>query len=126
MTQASGTSTIIEAVHNNRLQFSEQLNAMGAKIELFNPDVKDPETYYEFDIIKGWDTPMHAARITGPTDLKAATLYSPDLRGGATLTIAGLIARGQSTIEQIDHIERGYENLHDNLLNLGAEIKRVE
>jgi len=123
MTQARGESRVIEAVHNNRLQFTEQLNKMGAKINLYNPKVKSPQKFYEFDSPQT-DTNFHAVKIIGPTPLRAKQLKVPDLRAGATLTIAALITKGRSTLENIEHIDRGYERLDDKLKKLGADIKR--
>lgn len=124
MTQAKGTSRVIEAVHNDRLQFTQQLTEMGAKITLYNPDVADPEAFYEFDDPAS-DANWHAAKITGPTLLQARDLEIPDLRAGATLTVAALIAKGKSTLMGIEHIDRGYEELDGRLRQLGAKIKRL-
>lgn len=125
MTQAEGTSHVIEAVHNNRLAFTSELNKMGARIKLYNPEVDDPASFYEFDHFDN-DGNFHAAEITGPTKLKATHLMVPDLRGGATLTMAALIADGESVIEGIDHIDRGYEAFDRRLRELSAQIYRVE
>ncbi|MGI5828269.1 MAG: UDP-N-acetylglucosamine 1-carboxyvinyltransferase [Patescibacteria group bacterium] len=125
MTQAKGESEIIEAVHNNRLQFTQQLVKMGARISLFNPEVSNPKDYYEFDNPEK-DKNLHAARISGPTNLHALNLKVPDLRAGATLTVAALIAQGKSVLEDIEHIERGYEDLDGRLQQLGANIHRTE
>jgi UDP-N-acetylglucosamine 1-carboxyvinyltransferase len=125
MTQAQGVSRVIERVHNNRLQYAQQLNEMGAKIDLYNPEIEDPKAYYEFD----WDSQdanYHAAKIHGPTPLKGISLRVPDLRGGATLTIAALVASGQTTLENIELIERGYEDLNGRLGQLGAKIDRID
>lgn len=125
MTQAKGESHIVEAVHNNRLQYTHELNKMGAKINLYNLVVKNPEKFYEFDNPQ-IDLNFHAAKIIGPTPLKAGHLKVFDLRAGATLTIAALIAKGRSIVENIDHIDRGYEKLDEKLRQLGAKIRRVE
>jgi len=124
MTQAQGESHIIEAVHNNRLQYTQQLNQMGAKIKLYNPPVSHPEKYYEFDQANN-DQNYHAAKIIGSTTLTPQKLTVPDLRAGATLTIAALIANGRSEIDNISHIERGYENLDGRLRQLGADIQKA-
>ncbi|MFH2019063.1 MAG: UDP-N-acetylglucosamine 1-carboxyvinyltransferase, partial [bacterium] len=124
MTQATGTSEVIEAVHNNRLAFVTQLNQMGAKIELFDPDLESVQSEYQF----AWPEKTHnyhAARITGPTPLVGANLTVPDLRGGATLVMAAIIAQGESVISNIEHIDRGYENFDERLRNLSARIERV-
>jgi len=125
MTQAKGVSKVIERVHNNRFQFAEQLKKMGAKIDFYNPQVDNHQQFYEFDN-PGKDKNFHAAKITGPTKLKASELKVTDLRAGASLTIAALIAEGKSTLTNIEHIDRGYENLDGKLKELGAKIKRVD
>ena len=124
MTQAKGTSRVIETVHENRLQFTRELKQMGASIDLYQPKVSDPLAFYEFDHSQT-NSAFHAAEIHGPTPLKAIDLAIPDLRAGATLTIAALIARGISTLRGIEHIDRGYEQLDERLRQLGAQIKRV-
>lgn len=124
MTQAEGQSQVIEAVHNNRLQFTTQLNKMGAKISYFIPKIKNLERYYEFDNPKE-DKNFHAIIVNGPSKLKPMILDVPDLRAGATLTIAALIANGRSEINNIYHIERGYEQLDKRLRKLGADIKKI-
>ena len=124
MTQARGTSEIIERVHNNRFQFTHQLSKMGAQIELYNPKVREPQRFYEFDDPEK-DPNFHAAKVKGPTPLKGRKVDVTDLRAGATLTIAALVAKGRSEILNIEHIDRGYEDLDDKLRQLGAKIKRV-
>jgi len=124
MTQARGESEVIEAVHNNRLAFTKQLKEMGAKITLFDPQLKNPQELYQFE----WPEPAHnyhGARIVGPTDLAGANLIVPDLRGGATLVMAAIIARGESVIDNIEHIDRGYEHFDERLRNLSARIERI-
>jgi len=125
MTQAKGESHIIETVHNNRLQYIKELNKMGAKINLYNPVIKNPQKLYQFESVQA-DTSFHAAKVSGPTPLKAAHLKVPDLRAGATLTIAALIAHGRSTVENIEHIDRGYEKLDEKLRQLGANIRKEQ
>jgi len=125
LTQAQGTSHVIEAVHNNRLAFTHELNKLGAKITLYNPSPPNPAAFYEFD----WpeSTPStHAAQIIGPTPLTGSNLVVPDLRGGATLVMAALIARGHSLIAGIEHIDRGYENFDERLRALSAHIERLD
>jgi len=126
MTQAKGTSEIIEAVHHNRFQFAKQLNQMGAQIELYNPDVDNPESYYEFNIKDAQAGEYHAARIVGPTPFTPTNVLVPDLRAGATLTIAALIASGRMEIDGVEHIDRGYESLDQRLAQLGADIHRID
>ena len=124
LTQATGTSTVIEAVHNNRLAFTSELNKMGAHIELFDPALPDPSSTYQF----AWPERVHnfhAAKVVGPTPLHGERMTVPDLRGGATLVMAAIIASGESTIDNIELIERGYENFDERLRNLSANIVRI-
>lgn len=125
MTKANGISIIHEAIHANRFQYVPDLVQMGARIDLVNPHVRNPKRFYEFN--KDDDRPeyKHAAKIDGPVNLQGMDLVVHDLRAGATLVLAALIARGQSTISGIEHIDRGYENLDGRLIDLGASIKRV-
>lgn len=125
MTQAHGTSTIIEAVHNWRFDHAQELARMGAKIELFQPEVENPKEFYNFDQPIS-DNHLHGLRIIGPTPLEASILNAADLRAGSTLTIAATIAHGTSTINNVHHIDRGYESLDKKLRDLGAKIKRVK
>ena len=66
------------------------------------------------------------ATVVGVTKLKPAKVTCPDLRGGAGLVLAGLVAKGKTTIDEIFHIERGYYNFDKNLKSLGANIDKVE
>ncbi|MBU1922636.1 UDP-N-acetylglucosamine 1-carboxyvinyltransferase, partial [Patescibacteria group bacterium] len=125
MTQARGTSHIIEAVHNNRLVFTKELNKMGAKIKLYDPGIANPAKTYQFE----WPEPVHnfhAAAVTGPTPLRGTHLTVPDLRGGATLVMAAIIAKGDSVIDGVEHIDRGYEHFDTRLRNLSANIERLD
>ncbi len=63
--------------------------------------------------------------LAGPTPLQAATVRASDLRAGAALVIAGLIADGETEVQEIQHIERGYSSLIDKLQGLGADIRKV-
>lgn len=101
---AEGTSIISESVWDNRFRYVDQLIRMGAVIQ-----------------VEG-----KAAIIEGVPFLKGAPIRADDLRAGAAMVIAGLIAQGQTTIEDIHHIDRGYENVLGKLQALGADIKRVE
>jgi len=124
MTQAKGVSHIVEKVHNNRFQFVSQLNKMGAQINLYDPKVKNPKQFYEFDYPSSGNN-FHAVKVNGIALLKGANLKVTDLRAGATLAIAALIAKGKSVLTNIEHIDRGYEKLDEKLRQLGADIKRV-
>ena len=124
MTQAQGESEIIETIYEYRFGYTRQLTKMGAKIELFNPQVADPEKFYNFNFEDDKPSYFHAAKIFGPTPLKGANLRVPDIRAGATLTLAALIAKGKSVLTGIEHIDRGYEDLDGRLRRLGADIKK--
>ncbi len=125
MTQAIGTSILHETIYENRFAYVESLQMMGAQIELFNPEVKDPESVYNFHWHQRKPNSFHAARITGPTQLNAGEFMVKDLRHGATLMIAGMIAKGQTILhDPKNHIDRGYELLDQNLAAMGASIER--
>jgi UDP-N-acetylglucosamine 1-carboxyvinyltransferase len=126
MTQAKGESEIIETIHNFRFNYVKQLVSMGAKIKPFNPKVKNPVKFYNFPLEDEHKDYYHGIKIKGPTPLRGARMTVSDIRAGATLTLAALIARGKSTLTRIEHIDRGYENLDERLRQLGARIKRVE
>jgi len=126
MTQAKGESTIIEAVYDHRLGFTKDLQNMGAKIKLFNPQVPDPEKFYNFNLQDDKPTNFHAAKVTGPTSLKGSQFAVTDLRAGATLAIAALFAQGKSVLTGVEKIDRGYEDLDGHLRQIGANIKRVD
>ncbi len=102
--QANGISTIFETMFESRLNYTKELNRMGAKIHL--------ETNRE-------------AIIHGPTNLKAKKITSFDLRAGATLLLAALIAKGKTEIDNIDIIDRGYDRIDERLNKLGADIVRI-
>jgi UDP-N-acetylglucosamine 1-carboxyvinyltransferase len=115
LTQIDGVSTVTENIYDNRLQHYDQLAKMGAEFEYF----KDPR------VPENEGTPR-AVRVKGPTPLRGAKLRANDLRGGACMVIAGLIAKGESEIFEIEHIFRGYENFVDRLKKIGADIEIVE
>lgn len=104
LTQTHGLSQIKENVHENRLGYLDKLCQMGAHVKILN---------------------NHQAEISGPTQLHGAEIESLDIRAGATLIIAGLIAHGKTTIRQAEMIDRGYEKIEERLSKIGAEIKRV-
>lgn len=97
---ANGTSIISETVFENRFKHAEELTRMGANIKTFG----------------------RVAVIKGVKELTGAKTTAKDLRGGAALTLAGLVAKGTTEVHNIYHIERGYENLHLILQKLGADI----
>ncbi len=101
LTQASGAGIITENVYENRLQVAEELNRMNAGIDLFGG---------------------HRALIRGPRRLSGTIVQSPDLRGGAALVMAGLVAEGTTIVDGARHILRGYENFEEKLCELGATV----
>ncbi len=102
LTTAGGTSHIIESVWDNRFKYAEQLRRMGA------------------DIMVNGKTEV----ITGVECLNGAPVEADDLRAGAAMVIAGLMANGVTTVSNINYIDRGYENLVEKLTSLGADIRR--
>ncbi len=122
MTQAHGESLVHERVYESRFGYVEDLKKMGANIELFNPSVENPQQTYNFNLEDRKENSFHAAKVTGPTKLHGADLVVSDIRAGATLTLAAITAEGKSTLENIEMIERGYENLEERLASLGAKI----
>ena len=106
-TQAKGSVLIHQKMFESRLFFVDKLIDMGAQIILCDP---------------------HRATVIGmdrKTPLKGIKLTSPDIRAGVSLLIAALSAEGTSTILNIEQIDRGYENIEERLLNLGAQIRRL-
>lgn len=101
---AKGISTITETVFENRFMHVEELRRMGAKIR-----------------IEG-----RSALVEGEPHLVGASVKATDLRAGAALIIAGLIAEGKTTIRNIEHIDRGYVDIENKLRKLGADIVRIE
>ena len=100
---ADGTSTMTETVFENRLIQTHEMNRMGANI-----------------VIEG-----NTAIITGQEKLKGAPVMASDLRASASLVIAGLVAEGETRVDRIYHIDRGYECIEEKLQSLGADIRRL-
>ena len=125
MTQAKGESIVHEAVFTSRFQYVKDLNIMGADIKLFDPQVKNREKFYNFNTEDDKGDHLHSAKITGITPLKAGDFQVTDIRAGATLVLAALIAKGKTTISDTDHIDRGYEDLPGRLRHLGAKIETM-
>lgn len=124
MTQAKGVSTIHETVFEFRFGYVQELSKMGAKIEMFNPEVSDPKSFYNFNIEDDKPENKHAIKITGETPLHNAVVKIADLRAGATLVLAALAAKGESVILEVEHLDRGYESFDERLKALGADIRR--
>ena len=100
---ANGTSIINESIWDSRFQYTEELNKMGAKITSHGK----------------------TAFFEGVDKLYGAPVCSSDLRAGAALVIAGTVAEGMTEIYNIEHIDRGYENIEEKFRNIGANIKRI-
>ena len=125
MTQAHGTSIIHETVFESKLGYIKDLQKMGANATLFNPKVENPEDLYNFNLEDDSKENFHAVEIKGPTPLHNAVMTTLDIRAGAAIVLAALIADGPSTIYGIEKLDRGYERFESRLEKLGAQIKRV-
>lgn len=104
-TVAEGTSTVRETIFENRFMHVHEMNRMGARITL-----------------EGNNT---TAIVEGVERLKAAPVMANDLRASVSLVIAGLVAEGDTVVDRIYHIDRGYEQVEEKLKNLGADITRI-
>lgn len=124
MTQSIGESVIHETVFENKLGYVEDLERMGANITLFNPDISNPEKIYNFNLSDDKPEYFHAVKIAGPTPLHNAVMTTLDIRAGAAVVLAALVAKGRSTIFGIEKLDRGYEDFENRLQKLGADIKR--
>jgi len=124
LTQVLGKSIIHETVSEDRFQYTQGLALMGADIRLYSPEVSHPEKLYNFDI-KEHDEHYHACEISGETRLSGGEFRVADLRAGATLVLAGLVAKGKTILHNVELIDRGYEELDVRLNSMGANIQRV-
>ncbi|HVF49014.1 MAG TPA: UDP-N-acetylglucosamine 1-carboxyvinyltransferase [Pyrinomonadaceae bacterium] len=103
MTQAEGRAAITEMIFENRFMHASEMQRMGARIEIGS----------------------RTAVVEGPTELMGARVQASDLRASASLVLAGLAARGETIIERVYHIDRGYEKIESKLRSLGADIERI-
>ena len=101
---SSGTSIVTESIFENRFKYVDELTRMGANIK-----------------VEG-----NTAIIDGVTRYTGASITAPDLRAGAALVLAGLVAEGYTTVDDIRYIERGYEDFEIKLRSLGAQIEKVD
>jgi len=124
MTQANGVSTIHERVFENRFSYVDELVKVGAKIEFFQPEVNSPASYYHFSYDKN-KTYKQAIKIYGPQTLHNGVLKISDLRAGATLALAAFITKGETIINNVSILERGYENFVNKIIKLGGDIKKL-
>ena len=104
MVVSEGKSKVTETVFENRFMHVEELNRMGATIT----------------------TSDRSANIEGPAKLVGCDVRATDLRAGAAMILAGLVAEGETRIGDLHHIDRGYEDIVEKLKNLGADIERVD
>jgi UDP-N-acetylglucosamine 1-carboxyvinyltransferase len=102
-TVAEGVGVITETVFENRFMHVQEMQRMGADIRLES----------------------NTAIVQGKPNLTAAPVMATDLRASASLVLAGLVAEGQTIVDRIYHIDRGYECIEEKLSQLGAEIRRV-
>lgn len=103
MTQAKGRSVITETIFENRFMHASELQRMGAQIQI------------------GLDK----AIVDGPSKLIGARVQASDLRASASLVLAGLVAEGETLIDRVYHIDRGYEKIETKLKGVGADIERL-
>jgi UDP-N-acetylglucosamine 1-carboxyvinyltransferase len=103
MTQAEGAARVTETIFENRFMHASEMQRMGARIQIDG----------------------HAATVEGPTQLTGARVQASDLRASACLVLAGLAARGETVIDRVYHIDRGYEKIEAKLRSVGADIERI-
>ncbi|MDE7297550.1 MAG: UDP-N-acetylglucosamine 1-carboxyvinyltransferase [Lachnospiraceae bacterium] len=103
LAMCDGTSIVTESIYENRFKYVDELARMGTNIK-----------------VEG-----NNAIVNGVTELTGASVCAPDLRAGAALVIAGLVAEGYTTVEQIHYIERGYECFEQKMRELGADMEKV-
>jgi UDP-N-acetylglucosamine 1-carboxyvinyltransferase len=104
MTQAEGIAIVTETIFENRFMHAQELARMGANIRLDG----------------------RRAIIAGPRELTGAGVIASDLRASASLVLAALAARGETVIDRVYHIDRGYEKIEEKLARAGAQIERVD
>jgi UDP-N-acetylglucosamine 1-carboxyvinyltransferase len=104
MTQAEGTSIITETIFDRRFSHINELLRLGANIEVFGDK----------------------AVVRGKTPLSGAEVIATDLRASASLVLAGLIASGETIINEAEHLDRGYEKIEEKLKSLGAPVQRIK
>lgn len=119
LTQANGMSVVHETIYEDRFGYTSALTGMGAHIGLYTKCLGEiPCRFREKQHV-------HSCVVRGPTPLHGTTLHIPDIRAGCSYILAALCAHGTSQAFGIEHIERGYEDLHLKLRGLGAKIERV-
>lgn len=103
LTQASGQSRIVETIFENRFMHVAELGRMGARVELL----------------------ANHATVHGPTPLSGTHVMATDLRASACLVLAGLVAEGETIIDRVYHIDRGYEHIEEKFAGLGGDVERI-
>jgi UDP-N-acetylglucosamine 1-carboxyvinyltransferase len=103
MTRAQGISLITETIFENRFMHAPELMRMGANIRLEG----------------------RQAIVAGPSQLSGAAVLASDLRASASLVLGALVAKGETVIDRVYHIDRGYEKIEEKLARAGADIRRV-
>ena len=103
LTQARGVSCLSETIFENRFMHASELARMGARIEL-----------------RG-----NQAIVHGPTPLAGANVMATDLRASACLVLAGLAAEGETLVDRVYHLDRGYEHIEEKMAGLGADVERI-
>ncbi|HLD70603.1 MAG TPA: UDP-N-acetylglucosamine 1-carboxyvinyltransferase [Negativicutes bacterium] len=104
LVRAQGKSLIHDPLYENRLGYLQELRKMGADVEIVDP---------------------HRAFVFGPNQLEGNAVNSLDVRAGAVLVVAALMAKGQTMVNDVFHIDRGYERIEERLRGIGADIKRI-
>jgi len=103
-TQAQGISLITETIFENRFMHASEMVRMGALISIDG----------------------RRATVSGPAPLQGTTVIASDLRASASLVLAGLVARGETFVDRVYHLDRGYERIEEKLCALGAHIERIK
>ena len=124
MTQAQGKSTVNERVFENRFSYVSELKKLGAKIRFLEKKVENPKDFYYFNYVRGKKY-NQVIEIDGPVSLHGGALNIADLRAGASLATAALVADGESVVNGVSILERGYEDFVEKVRNLGGEIKKI-
>lgn len=120
LTQATGSSVVHETVYENRFGYSETLREMGADITLFRQCLGGKECRFASQSF------CHSVIVKGPAPLVGKEIRIPDLRAGFAYVMAALVASGTSTLTGLPFLQRGYENILDKLVNLGADVDLVK
>ena len=124
MLKANGSSVIHERVFENRFSYVEELKKLGAKIDFVNVKIENPELFYHFNFEKE-QSYKQTIKIQGMAELHNAILNIADLRAGAALACAALLATGESVVNGTSILERGYEDFVEKVRKLGGDIKKV-